>query len=335
MKRENELLLAGDIGGTKTALAIYSRERGPRHPLAQATFPSKEYASMEAIVHEFLTGKDWRVTCASIDVAGPVVDQRAQVTNLAWAVDARMLCEMLGNVPVGLLNDLEAIANAIPFLESADWETLNEGKPVEHGALAVIAPGTGLGEAFLTWDGKGYRAHASEGGHTDFAPTTALEFNLLRYLQERMDHVSYERVASGIGLPNVYAFFKDSQGMSEPDWLRESLAVTTDPTRIIVHAALEEQVEICVATLRLFVSILGSEAGNLALKVLATGGVYLGGGIPPRILVYLKEKTFLQRFTNKGRFAELLKDVPVRVILNSDAALIGAACYGLGNQTVV
>jgi glucokinase len=335
MKRENELLLAGDIGGTKTALAIYSREQGPRHPLAQAIFPSKEYASMEAVVCEFLTGTGWHVTRACIDAAGPVVDQRAQVTNLAWAVDARALGEVLGNVPVCLLNDLEAIANAIPFLEPADWETLNEGKPVERGALAVVAPGTGLGEAFLTWAGAGYHAHASEGGHTDFAPTTALEFNLLRYLQERMDHVSYERVASGIGLPNVYAFFKESQRMNEPDWLRESLAATSDPTRIIVQAALENQVEICVATLRLFVSILGSEAGNLALKVMATGGVYLGGGIPPRILAYLKEDSFLQRFTHKGRFAELLSGVPVRVILNPDAALIGAACVGLGDRTAV
>jgi glucokinase len=331
MNGGNELLLAGDIGGTKTALAIYSRERGPHHPLAESTFPSKEYTSMQALVRDFLAGRDWRVTRACIDVAGPVVDQRAQVTNLPWEVDARVLSEMLGNVPVQLLNDLEAIANAIPFLEPTDWETLNEGKPVVHGALAVIAPGTGLGEAFLTWDGEGYRPHASEGGHADFAPTTALEFDLLRYLQERMGHVSYERVASGIGLPNVYAFFKDSRRMNEPDWLRESLAATTDPTPIIVRAALENKVEICVATLKLFVSILGSEAGNLALKILATGGVYLGGGIPPRILTYLNEKTFLQRFTNKGRFAELLRDIPVRVILNSDAALIGAACYGLGN----
>jgi glucokinase len=329
MNRENELLLAGDIGGTKTALAIYSRERGPRHPVAQATFSSKEYASMETIIREFLAGKNWRVTRVCIDVAGPVVDQYAQVTNLPWEVDARVLSQVLGNVPVRLLNDLEAIANAIPFLEPADWETLNAGAPVERGALAVIAPGTGLGEAFLTWEGNGYHAHASEGGHTDFAPTTAIEFDLLRYLQERMEHVSYERVASGIGLPNVYAFFKEIQGMREPDWLRESLAATTDPTRLIVQAAIEKHVEVCVATLRFFVAILGSEAGNLALKVLATGGVYLGGGIPPRILAYLSEETFLERFTRKGRFTELLRSVPVRVILNPDVALIGAACYGL------
>jgi glucokinase len=236
---------------------------------------------------------------------------------------------MLGDAPVFLLNDLEAIANAIPVLEPSDWETLNEGKPVERGALAVIAPGTGLGEAFLTWDGERYRAHASEGGHVDFAPTTALEIDLLRYLQERMEHVSYERVAAGIGLPNVYAFFKEQQGMREPDWLRDSLVAADDPTRVIVQHAVENQVEICVATLRLFVAILGSEGGNLALKVMATGGVYLGGGIPPRILEYLREETFLQRFTRKGRFTDLLRGVPVRVILNSNAALIGAACYGL------
>ncbi len=332
MNRANELLLAGDIGGTKTALAIYTRERGPRAPVAQQTFSSKEYASMEAIVREFLTDKNWRVARACVDVAGPVVAQRTQVTNLPWEVDARALSETLGNAPVFLLNDLEAIANAIPFLEPADWETLNAGKPVERGALAVIAPGTGLGEAFLTWGGGRYRAHASEGGHVDFAPTTAQEIDLLRYLWEQMDHVSYERIAAGIGLPNVYAFLKDRQGMHEPDWLRESLAATNDPTRIIIQHALENQVEICVATLKLFVAILGSEAGNLTLKIMATGGVYLGGGIPPRILEYLRAETFLRRFTRKGRFTELLRSVPVRVILNPDAALIGAACYGLENR---
>ncbi|MBI5303912.1 MAG: glucokinase [Chloroflexi bacterium] len=329
MNRTNEWLLAGDIGGTKTALAIYARERGPHQPLAQATFASKDYASMEAIVHRFLADLDLKPTRVCIDVAGPVVDQRAQVTNLSWVVDARKLSEMLGNTPVCLLNDLEAIAHAIPFLESADWETLNEGAPVAQGALAVIAPGTGLGEAFLTWDDDGYRACASEGGHADFAPTTALERDLLEYMQARMEHVSYERVASGMGLPNVYAFFKDARHMDEPAWLRDALAAASDPTPIIVQAALESQVAICAATLNLFVAILGSEAGNLALRILATGGVYLGGGMPPRILPYLKERTFLERFTRKGRFAELLRRVPVRVILNPHAALIGAACYGL------
>ncbi|MBI5304166.1 MAG: glucokinase [Chloroflexi bacterium] len=332
MNRENEWLLAGDIGGTKTALAIYARDRGPHLPLAQAVFASKDYESLDALVREFLANQHLNLTRVCIDVAGPVVDQRAQVTNLSWVVDARRLSALLGNVPVCLLNDLEAIANAIPFLESADWETLNEGAPVEHGARAVLAPGTGLGEAFLTWDGEGYRAFPSEGGHADFAPTTALERDLLEYLQERMDHVSYERVASGMGLPNVYAFFKDVRRLREPAWLHKAIAAANDPTPVIVQAALESQVEICVATLNLFVAILGSEAGNLALKVLATGGVYLGGGIPPRILAYLKAKTFLERFTRKGRFAELLRRVPVRVILNPHAALIGAACYGLSKR---
>ena len=328
MSGDKQLFLAGDIGGTKTALAIFSTETGPRRPLARATFPSADYASLEAIVQAFMAGQAAKIAWASIDVAGPVIEGRVQVTNLPWVVDAHSLSQVLG-APVHLLNDLESIALAIPFLEPADLETLNAGEPEPHKPLAVVAPGTGLGEAFLLWDGMRYRPHASEGGHTDFGPTNPAQLELLSYLLPRFGHVSYERVCAGIGLPNIYAYLKDSGRLAEPDWLREQLASARDQTPIIVQAALGGAAPICVETLELFISILGSEAGNLAIKVLSTGGVYLGGGIPPRILPRLKGPAFMQAFIHKGRFSDLLARMPVHVILHPEAALFGAACYGL------
>jgi glucokinase len=325
------MLLAGDIGGTKTNLAVFSPEDGPRAPLAEATFPSADYPSLEALVHEFLGQVSLPVERASFGVAGPVVASRATVTNLPWLMEETQLQEALNLSSVRLLNDLNAIAHAVPFLEPADRHTLNAGQQAHDGAMAVVAPGTGLGEAFLTWDGTRYRPHASEGGHADFAPTNPFEVELLRYLQDRFERVSYERVCSGRGLPNIYAYLKNSGYADEPAWLTEQLAAADDPTPIIVNAALDSQrpCELCVATLNAFVSILGAEAGNLALKVLASGGVYLGGGIPPRILPALEEERFMEAFRRKGRMSDLLARVPVHVILNPKVALLGAACHGL------
>jgi glucokinase len=320
--------LAGDVGGTKTALVIIDSELGPRNFLEKATYASADYPSLDALVQEFLKGKKWQLARASIDVAGPVVNGRCQATNLPWMIDEISLSKDLG-VPVRLVNDLDAISNAVPVLETSDLETLNPGVPVKHGALAVIAPGTGLGEGFLEWNGGCYQPHPSEGGHTDFAPSGPLQLKLLNYLMDRFGHVSYERVCSGIGFPNLYAFFKDSGIFNEPAWLQEQIAAAQDPVPVICRAALEDKAEIAVATLDLFVSILGSEAGNLALKVLATGGVYLGGGIPPRIIPFLKKAGFSHSFQNKGRFSGLLANVPIHIILNHEAALIGAARYGL------
>jgi glucokinase len=320
--------LAGDIGGTKTALAIIDSELGPRNFLEQATYPSAEYPSLDALVVEFLKGKKWQLARASIDVAGPVVNGRCQATNLPWVIEEVSLSKELG-IPVRLVNDLDAVAHAIPLLEEGDLEMLNQGASTKHGALAVIAPGTGLGEGFLVWDGASYRSHPSEGGHTDFAPSGPLQLKLLIYLMDRFGHVSYERVCSGIGLPNLYAFIKDSGICTEPAWLREQIAAAPDPAPVISQAALDDKADIAVATLDLFVSILGSEAGNLALKVLATGGVYLGGGIPPRIIPFLKKAEFFHSFQNKGRFSSLLANVPIYIILNPEAALIGAARHGL------
>jgi len=326
------MLLAGDVGGTKTNLAVFSREAGPHAPLAEATFASTEYPSLEALVGEFLSQIDLDVERASIGVAGPVLEGRAKITNLPWVMDEAQLQTALSLPSVHLLNDLAAIAHAIPWLEPAHLHTLNEGRPVSGGAIAVIAPGTGLGEAFLTWDGAKYQNHPSEGGHASFAPTSSLQVELLRYLQDRFGHVSVERVCSGRGIPNIYAYLKDSGYAGEPDWLAEQLAMADDPTPVIAKAAFdgERTCALCVAVMNTFVSILGAEAGNLALTVMATGGVYLGGGIPPRILPALEHPRFLEAFRRKGRFADLLSRIPVRVILNPKAALLGVACHGLG-----
>jgi len=320
------MILAGDIGGTKTILALFSRDSGPHQPLVESVFPSASYGSLEAIVREFLAGHPVLVEAASFGVAGPVVNGRAEITNLPWVIDAAQLRVALGSPYVSLLNDLESIAHAVPILEPDDIATLNPGVRVQGGALAVIAPGTGLGEAFLTWDGLRYRAHPSEGGHASFAPNTPAELALLQYLQERLDHVSFERVCSGIGIPNIYAYFRDRVFGQETPAVAERLKAGGDPTPVIVNAALaDEPCPICAATLETFVGILGSEAGNLALKVLSTGGVFIGGGIPPRILGALRAERFLASFRDKGRFGDLLADMPVHVILNPKSALLGAA----------
>jgi glucokinase len=325
------MLLAGDVGGTKTSVAIFSPEAGPRAPLAERVVPSAGYPSLEALLGEFLAQTGLPVRYACLGVAGPVVDGRATGTNLPWVMDERSLAAALHLDAVKLINDLEAIAYAVPFLEPADVRTLNAGQPAPHGAKAVIAPGTGLGEAFLIWDGSRYRAQPSEGGHADFAPNSPLQLELLRHLQQRFGHVSNERVCSGKGLPNIYAFLREIHYAAEPQWLAEALATAEDPTPLIVKAALAEPpAPLAKAALDVMVAILGAEAGNLALRVLATGGVYLGGGIPPRILPALEQDLFLQAFWSKGRLSELLQRIPVYVILHPQVALLGAACYALG-----
>lgn len=331
MQSTTALLLAGDIGGTKTTLALISPETGPRQPLAEATFPSNHYPNLETIAQEFLQQTTHKVDYACFGVAGPVVNGRATITNLSWVMDERQLAATLQLQGVSLLNDLVAIANAIPFLTGDDLHTLNGGQSVEQGPLAVVAPGTGLGEAFLLHDGIRYRAYASEGGHADFAPSNPLQTELLRYLQPQFGHVSWERVCSGIGIPNLYAFLKTTGVAEEPAWLTTELAATKDATRVIMSSALDnaKEAKLCQATLDLFVTLLGAEAGNMVLKVLATGGIYLGGGIPPRILSLLQKDEFMHAFQDKGRFSAMLQNVPVHVILNAKAGLLGTAYYGL------
>jgi glucokinase len=324
------MLLAGDIGGTKTNLAIFSSQTELRTPLREATFPSAHYPGLEKIVHEFLSGSNIVIERACFGVPGPVIEGKARITNLPWLLQEAHLQEKLHIPSVRLLNDLSAMAYAIPLLEQADLCLLNSNMPETHGPLAVVAPGTGLGEAFLTWDGSCYHAYASEGGHADFAPTNQCEIGLLRYLLERFEHVSYEQVCSGLGIPHIYAYLQETSCIDELPAYRSKFAEAGDITPIILQAATDKQrpSPLCVLTLKMFASILGAEAGNLALKVLATGGVYFGGGIPPRILSFLKEDAFMQAFKRKGRLSEFLSHIPVYVILNPKVPLMGAAYYG-------
>lgn len=328
------MFLAGDLGGTKTILALVSAEKGPRDPLVETRFPSSEYNSFYDIVEQFLDDNAERLAAdplvsAAFGVAGPISRGIARITNLSWVISHAELAAVLDIVPdrVRLLNDLEATANGVPYLLPNDLYTINQGTPAPESPIAVIAPGTGLGEAYLTWDGTRYRAHPSEGGHADFAPGDHVQLALLNYLAQRYEHVSVERVCSGLGIPNIYRFLRDEGRADEPAWLREALADADDLVPIIAGNALdpEKVTEICRLTMEIFVSVLGAEAGDVALVLLSRGGVYLGGGIPPRILSVLDTPHFRYHFINKGRFTELISQIPVYVILNSKTALLGAA----------
>src|SRR5215813_13381321 len=328
--RCNPLLLAGDIGGTKTDLAIFSNEAGPHAPLVQAEVHSADYASLQALVREFLTKVNMPVDRACFDVAGPVIDGRAKTTNLPWVMDEDSLAKELNLRSVHLMNDLEAIAEAIPILRASDVITLNVGQPVSKGPIGVIAPGTGLGESFLTWDGSHYVAHSSEGGHADFAPTEERQIGLLRRMLKRFDHVSVEHVCSGIGIPNIYEYLRDIEQIPEAPEIAQSIASAKDPTAAIIASATDRENPsgLSAATVDTFISILASEAANLALKVLATGGVYIAGGIPRRILDVLQSPRFMESFKRKGRLSELMERIPIYVVV-ARAALVGAAAHGL------
>ena len=324
------VLLAGDIGGTKTTLAIFSSSDDVTSPVIQNTFSSSRYHSLEGILRDFLSRISYPVDMACFGVAGPVLEGHATITNLPWDLDELELQGKYMLSRVRLINDLLATATFIPSLNRTDVVTLHEGKPVSGGAIAVIAPGTGLGEAFLVWDGDNYRAHASEGGHCDFAPSTPSEIELLRYLQGRMDHVSYERVCSGQGLRQIYSFFHDFIGITEEHaQISKEISEADDPTPIIVRAGIGKvHCELCVKTLNTFLEILGAEAGNLALKVLATNGIYLAGGIPVHVLPALQGGGFTKALKAKGRMTGLLSSVPVHVVTNPNIALYGAAKLG-------
>ena len=326
------MLLAGDIGGTKSRLAVFAEGGSPREPLAEELLPSASFDGIEPLIREFLNGCACAPVRACLAVAGPVIDGRAAVTNLPWIADAEQIRRSFGFQSVSLLNDLAATARAVPLLKPAELHNLNTGNPVARGAIALIAPGTGLGEAFLTWDGARYREHATEGGHADFAPGTPLEMELLRDLGKEIDHVSFETICSGPGMGKLHRFLQEKGADEEPAGLAARLAEAADPAPIIVEAALADRSPLCVQTVRLFVSILGAEAGNLALKTLATGGVYIGGGIVPRIIPFLDEGPFLAAFRRKGPMADLLCRMPVHAILEPRAALFGAADCGLAEQ---
>jgi glucokinase len=324
------LLLVGDIGGTKTDLAIVSSDKGPRSPIAQKRFPSGEYNSLEAIAREFLNEVNLPVSQTCMAVAGPVVNGRAVLTNLPWVVEEPLLRSALKLEAVQLLNDVQAMASAIPYLEPDEVLTLQPGEPARDGTIGLLAAGTGLGEAFLTSDGSGYRAYPSEGGHHDFGPTSPMEIDLLRFLKTRLERVSIERVCAGRGIPDIYDFLKEEGGIAESQALADQLKGADDRTPPIMATAIASDADaLALAAVNLFVSILGSEAGNMALTVFATGGIYLAGGIVERILPLSaeRERLFLSAFHNKGRLSPMLARIPIHAIVKP-VALIGAAMRG-------
>jgi glucokinase len=318
--------LAGDIGGTHTRLALFDSDTA--HPVALEVYSSRDHDGLEPMVRRFLDAHPADVRRACFGVAGPVRDGYVQTTNLPWPVAAAHVAGVLGLDRVALVNDLVANAYGIAELGPDDVATLNAGDPDLGGTAAVVSAGTGLGEAGIIWDGEHHHVLASEGGHTDFGPRNDVEWALRAHLAARHAHVSYERVCSGMGLVAIHEFLRlDSE--PAPWWLQEQFAAG-DAGLVISQAGLDGTDPVCVRALEMLVSIFGAEAGNVALKLLATGGVYLGGGIAPRILPKLRDGAFMQAFTAKGRFSELLARVPVQVILNDRTALLGAARVARG-----
>jgi len=317
-------ILVGDIGGTHTRLAYYDFEMGQLEFLAEQIYPSSDYPGLDEIVREFVATHKGKIAQACFAVAGPVHDGRAKFTNLPWIVDVARLEQALAMRTVTIINDLEAVAYSVDVLEPKDFAILNDGDSKAVGNVAVIAAGTGLGEAGLYWDGSHHLPFACEGGHCDFAPANELQDQLLRHLRAEFGHVSWERLVCGPGLLNIYDFLRDVRHGDEPEWLKLEMK-QGDPAAQITRYGIDGTSPLCAQTLELFASLYASEAGNLALKIMATGGIYLGGGIAPKILDQLRGSSFLKALSTKGRMSDLLRAIPVRVILNDKAGLLGSA----------
>jgi glucokinase len=326
---DNELIiLAGDIGGTKTNLGLFLQ--GKKRPLLKVieTYSSREAIKLENIIEQFLERHPVSISSACFGIAGPVVNGRCKTTNLPWDVSETQIKGFFDWEEVRLINDLTATGQGIPLLNSRELISLNSVKTRKGQNLGLIAPGTGLGMALLIYQEGRYQSVSSEGGHADFSPNNEEEVKLWQYLHKRLGHVSIERVVSGPGLLNIYAWMKESRRHKEPKWLARKIK-EMDPARVITEAAIKKTNPLCIEALNMFVSILGGISGNLALTGMTTGGIYLGGGIPPKILPVLQKGLFIKAFTNKGRFKDLLEKMPVRVILNDRTALLGAASFAL------
>jgi len=322
------MIIAGDIGGTKTNLALFEEGEGNYTFTNLMKFPSQDYKDLKTIVLEYMKSckQASHVHTACFAIAGPVKDGVCKATNLPWIVDTAELSRALNIPNVYLINDLEANAYSIEILPKENILEIHPGKGNPQGNRCVVSPGTGLGEAGLYWDGKRHHPFACEGGHCEFGPRNELQIDFCRYIYNRFGHASYERALSGPGLHYIYEFFRDEMKLEEPSWLTEEMK-QDDPAKVITLNALNKKSEVCVTALDFFVSVLGAECSNSVLKFMAFGGVYLGGGIPPKILPKLKEPVFYEGFVDKGRFRELLEEVPIRVILDDKASLKGAAHY--------
>ena len=321
---DTTFVLAGDIGGTKTNLGLFLKGKERPVPKVIETFSSQNAPDLEHIIQQFFEIHPVPVTHACFGVAGPVVNGKSKTTNLPWNISEDRIKKQFNFHHVKLINDLTATAMAIPLLNKDEFFPLNQAGSIKDQNLALIAPGTGLGKAMLIYQNGRYLPVPSEGGHADFAPNNEAEIQLWRYLHQHYGHVSMERVVSGSGLVNIYNWLKDSGRLNEPEWLKKKLK-EMDPAKAITESALANKDPGCVEAMNMFVSIFGAAAGNLALIGITTGGVYLGGGIPPKILSKLKENIFMEAFINKGRFKGLLEKISVKVVLNDKAALIGAA----------
>jgi glucokinase len=325
------MILAGDIGGTNARLAYFQPQNGHLRLIAERVFPSREHSELGEIVSKFLADSGTRPDAACFGIAGPVRNGRVETSNLPWIIEQSRLAKQI-HLPTLLINDLEASAWGVAVLTADDVVLLHKGSGTATGNQAIIAPGTGLGEAGLFWDGKRHHVFPCEGGHSDFAPQGELQIGLLRYLQAQFGHVSYERVLSGPGLVNVYQFLRESGCGEESPAFREQLK-KSDAAAVISRAALDGSSALAEQALDLWVSVYGAEASNLALKLMATGGLYLAGGISPKIISRLKGPGFMQAFRDKGRLSPLVEAIPVQVIMNDKIGLLGAArCAAMQGQ---
>lgn len=326
--KPDDLVIAGDIGGTKTTLGIFSEGKGRPTQHLIRTYESGLAPSLEKLLEDFLAVHEGPVHAACFGIAGPVVNGRCKTTNLPWEVSESRISGLFGWPGVKLINDLAATATALPLLSSRELHVLNKGRSAAGAPIAVVAPGTGLGMAFLIPHEKGMIPVSSEGGHMDFPPVMEGHCSLWRDLRHRFGHVSIERVVSGPGLVDLYRWLRKESGVAEPEWLSIELS-NGDPAEVVSTAGMERRDSVCVEAMDHFVRILGAVCGNAALVVVARGGLYLGGGIPPKILPLLDDGGFIEAFCDKGRFSGLMRDIPVRVIMNPRAALLGAARVAL------
>jgi glucokinase len=322
-------VLGADVGGTKTAIALASAAETMPEIVAQAVYPSQRFGHVREIVAEFLArpevaARRGAIGAACLSVAGPVSSNATTLTNLGWEVRGDALAVELALPQVKLVNDFAAAALGIPRLAAHELETLQEGSPVAHGTRAVVGAGTGLGVGFLVWQGESYGAHASEAGHADFAPADETQERLLAHLRRTYGHVSWERVVSGPGLMRIFSFLQETGAGIPSRGLLEASRKNPDTAEVIAEFALGRLDPLAIRALDLFAAAYGAFAGNLALALLARGGVYVAGGIAPKIIAKLRDGTFLRAFNGKGRFAALLETVPVRVVMNPQVGLYGA-----------